>query len=297
MIFRKRSLPFFMLTLSTILLFGAQQPTSAPITNDEISVIFDMNGVLVETSGATRILGLKKFITYALTHNPLKMKKNLKDKLFELLNSVQEREPNQVQARDDQGNILPQIMCNWMKGTQTPEQLRNVVDAELANRPKNLETSILRDIAHMMFTPEKFAQTQHVVPEAAAFVKHLKEQGYKTYVLSNFCSHSFEIIKDENPEFFALFDGIVISGDVGLIKPDPTIYNYLRSVHDIDTRKACFIDDQKVNTDAAQDAGIHSLVCPSKSGWRSSGSPDIDAVKQEFTAWRNSLANQSCAVI
>ncbi|MDR3550128.1 MAG: HAD family hydrolase [Candidatus Babeliales bacterium] len=289
MITRKKALPFFMLTLSTILLFGAPQE-SAPVTNDQISIIFDMNGVLLQTSGTTRILGLKKFITYALTHNPLSMKRNLKTKLFELLNEIQEREPNEVDARDEQGNIIPQIMCNWMKGTQTCQHLRDAVDAQLANRAQNIETTILHDLAHMLFTPEKFAQSQYVVPEAVAFVKSLKEQGYKIYVLSNFCSPSFNIIKDENPEFFALFDGIVISGDIGLIKPDPTIYNYLLTAHNIDARRACFIDDQPTNVLAAQNVGIHSFVCPSKNGWRNNGSPDIESVKQEFDLWRETLA-------
>jgi len=295
----RKLLPFFMLSLSTILIFGAQ-PTSAPITNDQITVIFDMNGVLVETGGATRILGLKKFIAHALTqnplkHNPLHMKKRIKEKLFELLSALEERQPHEVDARDDHGDILPQSMCNWMKGTRTPEQLRAAVDAELARRPQDLEASILHDIAHMMFTPEKFAQTQHVVPEAVAFVAHLKQQGYKTYILSNFCSRSFEVIKNEHPEVFKLFDGIVISGGVGLIKPDPNVYKYLLTVHNIDSRKACFIDDVSVNVQAAQAAGITSFICPLKSGYLGSGSPDIEAVKKEFHVWRDTLSSNTLA--
>lgn len=289
MISRTKLLPCFMLTLSTIMLFSADT-TPAAVTNDCISVIFDMNGVLVETSGATRLIGKEKLITYALTQNPFNIKRNLKTKLFEFLSKIQERDANEIDARDEQSNIIPQIMCNWMKGTQTPQQLIDAVVAQFTKHPQNLETSILHDIAHMMFTPHMFAQTQQLVPQAIDFVKSLKAQGYKLYILSNFPTESFSIIKNENPAFFALFDGIVISGDIGLIKPDPDIYTYLLTAHNIDSRTACFIDDQPTNVLAAHYAGMESFVCPSKMGWGYSGSPDIEVVKQEFRRWRNTLA-------
>lgn len=281
-----KKLIFFLLNFNILINAGE----TCKVPNDRVSVIFDMNGVLVQTGGTTRILGLSKFVAYTLTKNPFSLKKQIKGKLFDLLSELEERQTNEVAACDDHGDILPQSMCNWMKGTNTPEQLRAAVDAKLACKNQNLEASILHDITNMMFTPEKFSQTQHLVPETVAFVKHLKQQGYKIYILSNFCSKSFEIIKNEHPEVFALFDGIVISGDVGLIKPDPNVYKHLLTTHNIDCRKACFIDDLAINTQAAQTAGINSFICRPKQGYLFGGSPDIEAVKKEFYVWRDSLS-------
>lgn len=287
MISRKQILAVCILCIPSSFIFGEQ--TLAPITNDQISVIFDLGGVLVETKGTLQVIGIQRFIAYALTQNPLTITSHIKKRLFEFLHAIEERHPHEIDARDERGDLLPQCMCNWLKGTQTPEQLRMAVDEELARRPQNLETSILRDIAYMMFTPTLFCQTQHLVPTAVEFAQSLKRQGYKLYILSNLCSESFAVIRNRHSEFFDLFDGIMISADVGFFKPDPNIYGHILKTYNINPATACFIDDTLINVQTAQNVGIHSILCPLTYGYISGGSPDIAFVKREFQLWRDML--------
>jgi len=290
MITKQRVLPFFMLCLTTIVIFGATEQHSHENPNEQVHVIFDVGGVMVQTSGARKILGLKKFILYALTHNPMTMKKSIKEKLFSFLADIEPRQADEVDARDEHGTQIPQILCNWMKGAYTPEQLNQMVDEQAKKYPQGLELDIIRDIAHMMFTPNSMIQTQQFVPEALEFVRELKDQGYKVYILSNFSPETFRLLESQQPEFFALFDGIVVSGDIGLIKPDLNIYEYTLTTCNIDRTKACFIDDQPVNIDAAQKVGITGILCPITKGYLSNGSPDIEAARKNFYAWREQFS-------
>lgn len=263
---------------------------AVPATNaKQLAIIFDLGGVVLETKSAMQFIGIPKLLAYAMTQNPVTMPQKLKQVIMDFLHELHERHPHEVNAQDDQGNLLPQCMCHWMKGTHTPEQLRETVNTKLAERETSIENSIIQAVAHMMFTPELFAQTQHVIPETAQLIQELKDQGYKLYVLSNFCSSSFNLIKERYPEFFALFDGIVISADVGFIKPDPNIYAHILSAHNIDPKNACFIDDLSVNLEAAQEFGLHTIQCPSKYSYFYGKSPDIDAVRQELQTWQNSF--------
>ena len=286
-----------LLVLSASLTSAHDETTHAPKSPQQLTIIFDLGGVVLETKSAMQFIGIPKLLAYAMTQNPVILPQALKKALLDFLHEVHERHPQEVNAQDDQGNLLPQCMCYWMKGTHTPEQMRETVDAKLAIREKSIENSVIQAIAHMMFTPELFSQTQHLVPATVQLIHELKAQGHKLYILSNFCSTSFNLIKERNPEFFALFDGIVISADVGCIKPDPNIYHHLLTTHDIDPFTACFIDDLPINLEAAREFGIHTIHCPSKYGYFYGKSPDIEPVRQQLEAWQAGFQPVSHAIL
>lgn len=285
----KRFAILSLLLLNVSLIFASEQSPPQNVPQKQLTIIFDLGGVVLETKSAMQFIGIPKLLAYAMTQNPITLQSTLKKALFDFYHEMYERHAQEVNAQDDQGNPLPQCMCNWMKGTHTPQELRMVVDEKLSLREKNVENSIIQAISHMMFTPEIFFQTQHIVPETAQLIHELKEQGYKLYVLSNFCSKSFNLIKERDAEFFALFDGIVISAEVGYIKPDPNIYTHILKTYSIDPHTACFIDDLSINLEAAREFGIHTIQCPSKYGYFYGKSPDIATVRQELETWQNSF--------
>lgn len=61
--------------------------------------------------------------------------------------------------------------------------------------------------------------------------------------------------------FIADFDGGVFSGDVGLIKPQPEIYQLLTDRHALEPARTVFIDDMAVNVDAARRLGWQAIHC------------------------------------
>lgn len=96
------------------------------------------------------------------------------------------------------------------------------------------------------------------IDDSIAILRDLKQAGHPLYGLTNWSGETFPIARARY-EFFNWFDGIVVSGDEGAIKPDPRLYETLLERYDIDPKRAVFIDDNKVNVDAAEALGIHGI--------------------------------------
>jgi 2-haloacid dehalogenase len=86
----------------------------------------------------------------------------------------------------------------------------------------------------------------------------LKQRGTPLYALTNFSAETYPPTFARF-EFLRWFDGILVSGDVKLIKPDPRIFELLVERFAIDPYRAVYIDDVAANVAAAQPFGIHAI--------------------------------------
>jgi 2-haloacid dehalogenase len=86
----------------------------------------------------------------------------------------------------------------------------------------------------------------------------LKRAGVPRYALTNWSAETFPPQRRRFP-FLSWFDGIVVSGEEGVIKPDPQIFRILLERYRIDAREAVFIDDNPANAEAAATLGIHGI--------------------------------------
>jgi 2-haloacid dehalogenase len=93
---------------------------------------------------------------------------------------------------------------------------------------------------------------------AVEILTELRERGTPLYLLSNFSAETFPSAL-ERFEFLRWFRGMVISGEVGVIKPDPRIYEIMLARYAIDPHRAVYIDDVAANAEAARPFGIHSI--------------------------------------
>jgi len=88
-------------------------------------------------------------------------------------------------------------------------------------------------------------------------LQKLKEK-YKLYGLTNWSAETFPIVFNRYP-FFTLFDGIVISGEEKLIKPDRKIFERILERYQLDAKNALFSDDNIKNIQAAQEMGFATI--------------------------------------
>lgn len=88
-------------------------------------------------------------------------------------------------------------------------------------------------------------------------MKSLKGK-YKLYILSNFHYPAFDYIFN-NWEFFKYFDGKIVSGHCRLLKPEKEIYELLCSAYSLNPNECVFIDDTKINIEAARELGINGI--------------------------------------
>jgi putative hydrolase of the HAD superfamily len=79
----------------------------------------------------------------------------------------------------------------------------------------------------------------------------LKEEGLRTAVLSNSWANTYP---DEGWD--ELFDAVVISGHVGMRKPEPEIYHHVLDLLDVPASRCAFVDDLGPNVRAAAELGM-----------------------------------------
>lgn len=86
----------------------------------------------------------------------------------------------------------------------------------------------------------------------------LRTRGIPLYAVTNFSAETFPS-QLERFEFLSWFDGIVVSGVEGVMKPDPRIFRILLERYSVAPESAVFIDDVAANAEAARPFGIHPI--------------------------------------
>lgn len=96
------------------------------------------------------------------------------------------------------------------------------------------------------------------VEGAVDFCREIKTRGYGMYVLSNACSLFYEYF----PKYFPLewFDGIVVSSDEHIVKPDAGIYRILLERYGLNADECLFIDDRADNVRGAVESGMNAYI-------------------------------------
>lgn len=92
---------------------------------------------------------------------------------------------------------------------------------------------------------------------AKEFCSFVKAKGYNIYILSNAHGSFYEYF----PRYFDLdfFDGVVVSADVHIVKPDVRIYEHLLSKFNLKAEECLFIDDRADNVEGAVKAGMKAV--------------------------------------
>jgi len=106
---------------------------------------------------------------------------------------------------------------------------------------------------------ERFGE---MIPDAihgtVEIVRELKSRSVPVYALSNWSAETFPPQR-ERFAFLAWFDGIVVSGHEGCMKPDERIFRILLDRYGLAADETVFIDDNPKNARAASALGIHGI--------------------------------------
>ena len=86
----------------------------------------------------------------------------------------------------------------------------------------------------------------------------LRDQNYECYVLSNWSAETFIGMLDDYP-FLKLFDGLLISGEDKLMKPDHAIYELAINRFKLIPNETVFIDDKLENIEAAKNLNLQTI--------------------------------------
>lgn len=96
-------------------------------------------------------------------------------------------------------------------------------------------------------------------PETLALIERLAAQGVPLFVLSNMPLERFRMLRARH-NFWTRFRDFVISGEIGLLKPQPAIFEYALARFGCEPQGSVFIDDHEANVAAAQALGMAALL-------------------------------------
>src|SRR5215469_10006776 len=100
-----------------------------------------------------------------------------------------------------------------------------------------------------------------------AILAELRERGKRLFGLTNWSAETYPVAL-QRFEFLRWFRGVLVSGEIGLIKPDPRIFGLLIERFGIDPQRAVYVDDVEANIAAAEPFGIHAIQFTTPAGLR-----------------------------
>jgi HAD superfamily hydrolase (TIGR01509 family) len=101
-------------------------------------------------------------------------------------------------------------------------------------------------------------ESLHTKTETVALLEKLSARGVPLYCLSNMSSDIFAYLRERH-SFWGVFRGIVISGDIKLMKPEREIFELLLQRYGLVAAETVFVDDNAPNVEAARALGIHPV--------------------------------------
>ncbi len=96
------------------------------------------------------------------------------------------------------------------------------------------------------------------IEENVALLRRLRAAGKPVYALSNFARETFALAEGDY-DFLNEFDHRVISGHVGVVKPDPRIYEILFERVKRRPTELLFIDNSLANVRASEALGMAAI--------------------------------------
>jgi HAD superfamily hydrolase (TIGR01509 family) len=121
-----------------------------------------------------------------------------------------------------------------------------------------------RDVARRLAVPEDEWKTladpffggDRIDREMLAFIQSVRP-AIKTGVISNAWDGLRNYMQSEG--FLAPFDEVIVSAEVGIVKPDARIYHLALEKLGVQPAEAVFVDDMPENIAACQALGMHGI--------------------------------------
>ena len=149
-------------------------------------------------------------------------------------------------AYDQNGDANP--IHALERGECTVEEFERLLASRIARR------NGVQIVAEGLLT-RMFAGSTMALPMQAA-VQAIRAAGLSTALLSN----SWGMADYPRHLFPGMFDVVVISGEVGMRKPEERIFRHAAGLLGLDPAECVFIDDIEVNTKAAEAIGMTAIL-------------------------------------
>ena len=155
---------------------------------------------------------------------------------------------------------------SFAKGEMTSEQFKQFALNKFPQYSSDVEKIL--DVENLKFMIPVYAKTLE-------FIFDLKKAGYKIYLLSDINEDTITYLNSAVLNFEEVFDGIVYSCRVGMVKKEGKVFDYLLNKFNLNASETLFLDDSVTNLTKASERNIvtYRFLDPDT---------DIDKIKQTF---------------
>lgn len=115
----------------------------------------------------------------------------------------------------------------------------------------------LSELVGREVTEDEMDQSTAIYTDVVAIAEKVGEK-YSTGLLSNAPGEYLRGILVDN-DLERLFETIVISSEIGMVKPDRNIFEYILDKMDAVAQETIFIDDSPLNVEGAKAVGINAI--------------------------------------
>jgi 2-haloacid dehalogenase len=158
-------------------------------------------------------------------------------------------------GRDGEMEWFLSNVCNneWNLEQDRGRSFPDAVELLIGSHPEDLHPFIRAydERWHEMLAGE--------IPGTVAILDRLASQQIPVYAITNWNQDKFRQAR-ELFDFLQRFEGIIVSGEEGLLKPDPAIFHLLFDRYGLRAGTCVFIDDSMKNVKGAEAVGMHALL-------------------------------------
>jgi trehalose synthase len=130
---------------------------------------------------------------------------------------------------------------------------RGTMDGDIAIERAAVRTGI--SVSQIKKLMKQVPHSLTPVSETIDLIHTIKRNGNRVFVLSNIQTDSIEFV-EQTYSFWDLFDGVVVSCRIQMVKPEIEIYQHLLQLYSLMADQTIFIDDTPSNLDAASKVGM-----------------------------------------
>lgn len=138
---------------------------------------------------------------------------------------------------------------------------RGTISVEEATQRAQARTNLDPDGIAKIYT--NLCASLTALPATMAAMKKAKAANIPVYILSNMQKHAWEHLANTYDCWDAC-EGVLVSCDVGFIKPERAIYQCLCDTFSLTAKECVFVDDMAENIEAARAFGLQGVQLTDK---------------------------------
>jgi epoxide hydrolase-like predicted phosphatase len=145
------------------------------------------------------------------------------------------------------------LQTRFEHGQISAEQYAEYIRRHLARQGRPIPTADVLEAVSAMFQP---------IDSMGEVLRGVRAAGFRVGMLSNTCvAHWQWICRQSFPMLDFEFEVTILSYQIGVMKPDPGIYQVAERAADVPANQILFLDDRVENVRAARARGWKSVQC------------------------------------